>query len=136
MPHLEHNSNFVPWYALCREILPRFGRRVECRVARFDPATGALDLDHLASLVDHRTELVCCTGASNFFGGKPDLAAVRSIADASGYPQPGGECRSLLLVDGAQLIAGTAVDVQALEQRSMTKRCSKCSLGVRVVRNV
>jgi len=21
---LEHNSNFVPWYALCREILPRF----------------------------------------------------------------------------------------------------------------
>ena len=37
---MEHNSNFVPWYALCREILPRFGRRVECRVARFDHATG------------------------------------------------------------------------------------------------
>ena len=36
------------WYALCREILPRFGRRVECRVARFDPVTGQLDLDHLA----------------------------------------------------------------------------------------
>ena len=28
---MEHNSNFVPWYALCHEILPRFGRRVECR---------------------------------------------------------------------------------------------------------
>ena len=33
---LEHNSNFVPWYGLCREILPRFGRNVELRFARFD----------------------------------------------------------------------------------------------------
>jgi len=63
---MEHNSNFVPWYALCREILPRLGRNVECRVARFDHLTGELDLDHLASLVDSRTKLVCCTGASNF----------------------------------------------------------------------
>ena len=37
---LEHNSNFVPWYGLCREILPRLGRNVELRVARFDHATG------------------------------------------------------------------------------------------------
>ena len=22
---MEHNSNFVPWYAMCQEILPRFG---------------------------------------------------------------------------------------------------------------
>src|SRR3954453_11892549 len=54
---LEHNSNFVPWYGLSHEILPRFGRRVQCRVARFDPATGLLDTDHLASLVDERTKL-------------------------------------------------------------------------------
>jgi cysteine desulfurase/selenocysteine lyase len=112
---LEHNSNFVPWYALCREILPRFGRRVECRIARFDPVTGGLDMAHLASLVDHRTKLVCCTGASNFFGTKPSLPAVRRIADASGYPQPNGERRSLLLIDGAQLVPTTAVDVQALD---------------------
>ena len=65
---MEHNSNYVPWYALCREILPRLGRRVECRLARFDPVTGELDLDHLASLIDARTKLVCCTGASNFLG--------------------------------------------------------------------
>jgi len=112
---MEHNSNFVPWYALCREILPRFGRRVECRFARFDPATGGLDLAHLASIVDHRTKLVCCTGASNFFGTKPHLPTVRRIADTSGYPQPTGERRSLLLVDGAQLVPTTAVDVQALD---------------------
>jgi cysteine desulfurase/selenocysteine lyase len=112
---LEHNSNFVPWYALCREILPRFGRRVQCRVARFDPATGQLDLEHLARLVDHRTKLVCCTGASNFFGTRPDLATIRRIADASGYQQPNGESRSLLLVDGAQLVPTSAVDVQAMD---------------------
>jgi cysteine desulfurase / selenocysteine lyase len=112
---LEHNSNYVPWYALCREILPRLGRRVECRIARFDHATGELDLDHLASLVDARTKLVCCTGASNFLGTKPPLPEVRGIADASGYLQPDGERRSLLLVDGAQLVPTTQVDVQALD---------------------
>jgi cysteine desulfurase/selenocysteine lyase len=26
---LEHNSNFVPWHALCRQVLPRMGRRVD-----------------------------------------------------------------------------------------------------------
>ena len=52
---MEHNSNFVPWYALAHDLLPRFGRSVECRVARFVPETGALDLDHLAGLVDSRT---------------------------------------------------------------------------------
>jgi cysteine desulfurase/selenocysteine lyase len=112
---MEHNSNYVPWYGMCREILPRFGRRVECRIARFDPATGSLDLAHLASLVDDRTKLVCCTGASNFFGTKPDLTTVRRIAGESGYHQPTGERGSLLLVDGAQLVPSTAVDVQALD---------------------
>ena len=63
---MEHNSNYVPWHAMCREILPRLGRRVGYRLARFDPVTGELDLPHLASLIDARTKLVCCTGASNF----------------------------------------------------------------------
>jgi cysteine desulfurase / selenocysteine lyase len=112
---MEHNSNFVPWYGLCHEILPRFGRRVECRVARFDHETGRLDLDHLASLVDSRTKLVCCTGASNFLGVKPPLAAVRRIADGSGYPQPDSRSGSLLLVDAAQLAPTSAIDVQALD---------------------
>jgi cysteine desulfurase/selenocysteine lyase len=112
---LEHNSNFVPWYGLCNEILPRFGRQVECRVVDFDPDTGELDLDHMARLVDSRTKLVCTTGASNFFGTKPPLGSIRRIADSSGYVQPSGEHRSLLLIDGAQLVPSTSVDVQALD---------------------
>ena len=111
---MEHNSNYVPWYAMCREILPRLGRRVDYRLARFDPLSGQLDLDHLASLIDARTKLVCCTGASNFLGTRTPLAAVRALADASGYAQPGGERRSYLLIDGAQLVPGSFVDVQAL----------------------
>ena len=112
---MEHNSNYVPWYAMCRDILPRFGRRVEYRLARFDPATGELDLDHLASLIDQRTKLVCCTGASNFFGTKNPLPTIRALADRSGYVQPTGEHRSYLLVDGAQLVPSTFIDVQALD---------------------
>jgi cysteine desulfurase / selenocysteine lyase len=111
---MEHNSNYVPWYAMCREILPRFGRRVEYRLARFHPDTGELDLDHLASLIDARTKLVCCTGASNFLGTRTPLATIRALADASGYRQPGGEERSYLLDDAAQLVPGSFVDVAAL----------------------
>jgi cysteine desulfurase/selenocysteine lyase len=112
---MEHNSNFIPWNALSREIMPRLGRNVECRLARFDHVTGQLDLEHLASLVDSRTKLVCCTGASNFLGTRPPLAAIRMIADGSGYQQPNGECRSRLLVDGAQLVPSSRVDVQQLD---------------------
>jgi cysteine desulfurase/selenocysteine lyase len=111
---MEHNSNYVPWYAMCREILPRFGRQVQCRLARFDPVSGELDLDHLASLIDARTKLVCCTGASNFLGTRTPLASVRALADASGYFQPNGERRSWLLIDGAQLVPGSFTDVHAL----------------------
>jgi cysteine desulfurase/selenocysteine lyase len=111
---LEHNSDFVPWYGMCHEILPRFGRRVECRVAGFDHESGRLDLAQLSSLVDARTKLVCCTGASNFLGVKPPLDEVRQIADTSGYRQPDGRSGSLMLVDAAQLVPSEAVDVQAL----------------------
>jgi cysteine desulfurase/selenocysteine lyase len=122
---LEHNSNYVPWHGLCREILPRFGVRVECRLARFDPATGELDLEHLASLVDARTKLVCCTGASNFFGTKTPLPAVRALAREGGYRQPDGSRGALLLVDGAQLVPQTHVDVQALDLDFLSFSCHK-----------
>jgi cysteine desulfurase/selenocysteine lyase len=112
---LEHNSNYVPWYGMCREISPRLGRRVEYRLVRFDPLTGELDLDHMASLIDARTKLVCCTGASNFVGTRSPLATIRTLADSSGYLQPSGERRSYLLVDGAQLVPGSFVDAHALD---------------------
>ena len=122
---LEHNSDFVPWYGMSREILPRFGRQVDCRVARFDHRTGELDLDHLAGLVDHRTKLVCVSGASNFLGTKPPLSVIRGIADDSGYRRDGGDSGSLMLVDAAQLVPSSYVDVQQLDVDYLAFSCHK-----------
>ncbi len=112
---MEHNSNYVPWYGLCKEILPKFGIRVEYRLVKFDKQTGELDLEHLKSLVDKRTKIVCCTGASNFLGTINPIEKVKEVADKSGYIQPDGEKRSYLLVDGAQLVPNTFIDVSKLK---------------------
>jgi len=120
MTMMEHNSNYVPWYGLCREILPKLGRQVEYRLARFDPDTGELDYAHLASLIDRRTKLVCCTGASNFLGTKTRLGCVRELASLSGYVQPDGRAGSYLLVDAAQLVPSTFVDVRELDADFMS----------------
>ncbi|MBU0637158.1 MAG: aminotransferase class V-fold PLP-dependent enzyme [Patescibacteria group bacterium] len=111
---MEHNSNYVPWYGLSKEILPKFGISVECRIAKFDKETGQLDLNHLKSLVDKKTKLVCCTGASNFLGTKNPIKKIREIADASGYVQPDGEKKSYLLIDGAQTVPHLFVNVDEL----------------------
>lgn len=112
---MEHNSNYVPWYGLTKEILPKFGINVECRIVKFNKKTGQLDLDHLASLVDEKTKLVCCSGASNFLGTKNPIKKIREIANNSGYVQSNGEVKSYLLVDGAQTVPNIYIDVQKLD---------------------
>jgi cysteine desulfurase/selenocysteine lyase len=110
---------------MCNEILPKFGRRVECRLVRFDPQSGELDMQQMASLVDAKTKLVCCTGASNFFGTRNPLASIRALASRSGYVQPNGEQRTYMLVDGAQMVPGTFVDVHALDVEYLSFSCHK-----------
>ncbi len=112
---MEHNSNYVPWYGLCKEILPKFGINIECRIAKFNKETGELDLNHLKSLVDQKTKLVCCTGASNFLGIINPIKKIKAIADSSGYIQPNGEMRSYLLIDGAQIVPNIFVNVSELD---------------------
>jgi len=112
---MEHNSNYVPWYGLCNEILPKFGIKVECKLAKFNKETGELDLDHLKSLVNKRTKLICCSGASNFLGTKNPIRKIREIANSSGYLQPNGEKKSYLLIDGAQTAPNMFIDVQDLD---------------------
>lgn len=111
---MEHNSNYVPWYGLCKEILPRFGVNVECRLINFDKATGELDLNHMSSLVDRKTKIVCCTGVSNFLGTINPLQKIKQIADKSGYEQPDGDRRSYLLIDGCQLVPNLFIDINKL----------------------
>src|SRR3989339_711025 len=112
---MEHNSNYVPWYGLTKEILAKFGINVEYRIVKFDKETGLLDLEHMKSLVDKKTKLVCCTGASNFLGTINPIKKIKAITDASGYVQPNGKKRSYLLIDGAQLVPNTFVDVVDLD---------------------
>lgn len=112
---MEHNSNYVPWYGLCKEILPKFGINVECRIAKFDKENGELDLNHLQSLVDQGTKLVCCSGASNFLGTINPIKKIKAIADSSGYIQPNGDKRSYLLIDGAQVVPNTYIDISELD---------------------
>lgn len=112
---MEHNSNYVPWYGLCKEILSKFGINVECRLVKFDEEKGELDLSHLKSLVDNRTKLVCCSGISNFLGTKNPIDKIREIADLSGYVQPNGDKKSYLLIDGAQMVPNMFIDVQKMD---------------------
>lgn len=112
---MEHNSNYVPWYGLCKEILPKFGINVECRLTKFDKETGELDLAHLKSLVNERTKLICCVGVSNFLGTKTPIEKIKEFACSSGYTQPNGEKKSYLLIDGAQMAPNMLTDVRKLE---------------------
>lgn len=111
---LEHNSNYVPWYSLQKN-LEKVGKVVEIRLVPFDKKTGVLEGGRggLESAIDARTKVVSITGASNFMGVKPDLKAVAALAHASTYAQPYGREGSYFVVDGAQLVPGSPVDVQA-----------------------
>jgi cysteine desulfurase/selenocysteine lyase len=72
-------------------------------------------MDHLKSLIDNRTKIVCCTGASNFLGTKNPIKEIRKMADASGYEQPNGMKKSYLLMDGAQTVPNIYIDVNELD---------------------
>jgi cysteine desulfurase/selenocysteine lyase len=109
---MEHNSNYVP----CTDCRKSCRRGDRSNIAwRGSTPTPASSTTHIASLIDRRTKLVCCAGASNFLGTKNRLACVRELASLSGYVQPDGRAGSYLLVDGAQLVPSTFVDVRELD---------------------
>jgi cysteine desulfurase family protein (TIGR01976 family) len=95
---LDHQANVAPWTAIARE------RGITVRTARFDPATGELDLDDLARLIGPRTRLVAVGGASNALGTVNDVTTVGRLAHAAG---------ALVFVDAVHLAPHAVVDVQA-----------------------
>lgn len=112
---LEHNSNYVPWYGLQQLLKRRTSPvNIDIRVVNFEKETGELYMSELESLVDDRTKLVAATGGSNFMGVKPDIKRIGEIAHLSGYRHPGGQSGSYFLIDGAQLVPATPVDVQEI----------------------
>jgi cysteine desulfurase/selenocysteine lyase len=95
---MEHHSNIVPWQLLAE----RVGATIKVAPISDD---GALDLDAYAALFGPRTRLVGMVHVSNALGTVNPVRALVETAHAHGVP---------VLLDGAQAVAHTPVDVQAL----------------------
>ena len=98
LTEMEHHSNIVPWQILAQEK----GARI--RVVPLTD-TGELRLDELEKLLNDRTKIVAVTHVSNVLGTVNPIADIVRMAKKRGIT---------VLVDGAQAVAHTPVDVQAL----------------------
>jgi cysteine desulfurase/selenocysteine lyase len=95
----EHHANVVPWQLLCR----RAGAGL--RVIPVDDA-GELVLDDLPSLINERTRIVAVGHTSNALGTVHDVDRVIAAAHERGVP---------VLIDGAQAVPHSAVDVTSID---------------------
>ncbi len=95
---MEHHSNFVPWQQLCEE------RGAKLRIVPVE-RNGELDLDFLQKLMNPYTKLLALTHVSNVLGTVNPVKNIIKMAKDKGIP---------VLLDGAQAIAHTKVDVQDL----------------------
>lgn len=96
---LDHHANIVPWQQVCHE------RGAELRAIPTDP-NGDLILSEYERLITPRTRFVSVGHVNNTFGTINDVRAIVEIAHRHGIP---------VLLDGAQSIAHTPVDVQQLD---------------------
>jgi cysteine desulfurase/selenocysteine lyase len=96
--HMEHHSNIVPWQMLCESI----GARL--RVIPINDA-GELDMDEYRKMLNGRTKMVAVVHISNALGTINPVREIVSLAHDAG---------AVCLIDGAQAVAHTEVDVQAL----------------------
>ena len=94
----EHHSNIVPWQLLA-------GRKnAVIKVLDIDE-NGALAVDSLEKLISQRTKIVAITHVSNVLGLVNPVKEIVAVCHSHGVP---------VLVDGAQGIVHTKVDVQEL----------------------
>ena len=95
---LEHHSNIVPWQLVAAQT----GARVT--MIPMD-TTGALVLDNLDDLITDRTKLIAVGHVSNALGTVNPIGQITKTAKTRNVP---------VVVDGAQAMPHTKVDVQAL----------------------
>ena len=96
---LDHHANIVPWQQICKE------RKAELRAIPIDK-NGDLILSELERLITPRTKFVSVGHVNNTFGTINDVESIIRTAHSHGIP---------VLIDGAQSIAHTKVDVQRLD---------------------
>jgi cysteine desulfurase/selenocysteine lyase len=98
LSEMEHHSNIVPWQLLCQQT------GAEIRVLPIDD-NGDLVLEELDRLLTERTRLVALAHVSNALGTVNPVAEIIERAHQKG---------ALVLLDGAQGVPHTRVDVAAL----------------------
>ena len=96
---MEHHSNIVPWQMLAAR------KGLKIKVVPIDNL-GRLDLEAYRSLFTDRTRVVAATHISNVLGTVNPVAEIIAEAHRHG---------AVALIDGAQAVAHTAVDVQVLD---------------------
>lgn len=96
---MEHHSDIVPWQLLCDR------KKSIIKVLPFDD-NGVLKVENLESLITDRTKIVAVTQISNVLGTVNPIKEVIDIAHKHYIP---------VLIDGAQGVQHTNVDVQALD---------------------
>lgn len=96
---MEHHSNIVPWQMLEQR------KGIKLRVVPINEK-GELDMDAFASMLNEKTKLVSIMHVSNVLGTINPVEEIIRLAHAKNVP---------VMIDGAQAIAHTEVDVQALD---------------------
>jgi cysteine desulfurase / selenocysteine lyase len=96
---MEHHANIVPWQMLCER------KKAILKVIPFTDE-GLLRTDELDRLITPKTRLIAVIHISNTLGTVNPVGEIIRKAHDSGIP---------VLVDGAQSIQHTAIDVQAMD---------------------
>lgn len=96
---MEHHSNIVPWQLIAGAV----GATVEPIPV---DATGTIDLQAFAAMLDNRVKMVSIGHVSNALGTINPVEQIISLAHAAG---------AKVLVDGAQAVSHWSVDVQKLD---------------------
>ena len=96
---MEHHSNIVPWQIWAE----RLGLKI--RVIPIDE-NGDLRIDEYKKLLSDRTKIVAVSHISNVLGTQNDVSEIARLAHEYG---------AAVLIDGAQAVAHTAVDVRSID---------------------
>jgi cysteine desulfurase/selenocysteine lyase len=96
---LDHHANIVPWQQEC------FKRGAELRAIPVDK-NGNLNLTEFERLISPKTKFVSVGHVNNTFGTINDVKQIIQIAHSHNIP---------VLLDGAQSVAHTKIDVQDLD---------------------
>lgn len=99
LTEMEHHANIVPWQILCEE------KKAVIKVIPINDK-GELEIEKLEGLISKRTKLISVVHISNSLGTVNPVKEIIQKAHSHNIP---------VVVDGAQSIVHTAVDVQDLD---------------------